>query len=152
MRRCIPVLVLAAALALPAAVLAQQEEDDGPPPTLRLSFYQCDFSQLEDAMDEVENLVIPVWNELVAEGMVESYGYFIHSWASEWNVGIYTIAPDVASVVAASEAAGERLEERAPDATAFQEACPIHRDGFYVFGPQTEDMEDEADEGAAGGS
>lgn len=146
MRRFTPVLGVCVALTLPASLAAQQ--DEGPPPTLRISFFQCDFSKLGEAMEEVEQHDIPIWNELVEEGMVESYGYFIHSWADEWNVGIYTIAESIQAVIDANDEAGRRADERFPDApNVFGEACPTHRDNFYVLGPQTGNGRE-----AAGGS
>jgi hypothetical protein len=113
----------------------------------------CDLSGGNgDAIDEeIETQDMPIWNALVDEGMVESYGYFFHWWADEWNLGIYTIAPTIQAILDASAEAAERLEaqygEDAP--SAIGSACPHHRDGFYTMGPNT-DMGDEA--GAAGGS
>ena len=100
MRRIL-LIPLLAALAIPGTALAQEEEDQ--PPSLRLSFYMCDFNKLSEAMEEVEAQNIPVWNELIAEGMVESHGYFVHAWASEYNVGIYTIGESIESIIAAVE-------------------------------------------------
>lgn len=146
------VLILLVLLGTPAGLLAQQaqqEAEDESPPTLRLSFFMCDTNRLDEALDEAETQDIPVWDELVSEGMVENYGYFVHSWASEWNLGIYTIAESIDAVIKASEEAGRRLEERYGDAeSVFDEACPHHRDGFYTFGPSTDDDEEE-EEGQA---
>ncbi len=95
-------------------------------------------------MEEAESRVIPVWNDLVKEGMVQSYGYIVHRWADEWNVGIYTIAESIDAVIKASDEAGRRLEAVFGDApSAFGQACPHHRDGFYAIGPSTQDDEDE---------
>ncbi len=144
------VLVLLAAIAAPGNLVAQEEDDS--PLMLRLSFYMCNTNRIDDAMEEVESQDIPVWNELVAEGMVEDYGYIIHRWADEWNVGIYTIAESIDAVIKASAEAGRRIEERYGDGlNVFGEACPHHRDGFYVFGPSTDDDDDD-DEGEGGGS
>ncbi len=146
MRSLSLVLILLAAIATPATLAAQEDES---PPTLRLSFFMCDFNQLEAAMEEVESQVIPVWNELVKEGMVMSHGFFVHSWASEWNVGIYTVAESIDAVIKASEEAGSRLEARYGEGPgAFGQACPHHRDGFYTLGPSTDDDDDE-DEGGS---
>lgn len=140
-----------AALALPVAVQAQQAEEPDPP-VLRLSFFMCDLSGGNgDAInEEIETRQMPIWNALVDEGMVTSYGFFFHWWADEWNVGIYTIAPTLQAIIDASDEAGNRLEaqygENAP--SAMGEACPHHRDGFYTMGPNT-DMDDE--QTAAGG-
>jgi hypothetical protein len=147
------VLVLTAltAFAIPTAALAQEEEPD--PPVLRLSFFMCDLSggNGDAIQEEIETRDMPIWNALVDEGKVESYGYFFHWWADEWNVGLYTIAPTIQAIVDATMEAGDRLEaqygENAP--SAMGEHCPHHRDGFYTMGPNT-DMDDE--EAAAGGS
>ncbi len=140
------VLVLLAAIAVPGTLVAQEEDDS--PAMLRLSFFMCNTNLIDDAMEEVESQVIPVWNELVAEGMVESYGYFVHRWADEWNVGIYTVAESIDAVIKASEEADRRYGERYGDSpSAFDEACPHHRDGFYVFGPQTDDGDEEEGDG-----
>lgn len=136
------VLMLLAALAMPAGLFAQEaQEEDDTPSALRLSYFMCNTNRIDEALEEAEAQVIPVWDELVDEGMVESYGYFVHAWASEWNVGIYTIGESIADIIEASNEAGSRLQERYGDTqSVFGEACPHHRDGFYVFGPSTGDQ------------
>jgi len=142
-------LTTAAALALPA--VAQAQEAEASPPVLRLSFFMCDLGgDNGDAVEQEMERDMPVWNALVDEGTIESYGYFFHWWADEWNVGIYTIAPTIQAIVDASAEADERLTaqngENAP--SAMDDYCPHHRDGFYTMGPST-DMREES---AAGGS
>ena len=143
-------LVALAAVAVPGTALSQEAEQE--PPVLRLSFFMCDFSGGNaDAIDEeIESQVMPVWNALVDEGKVESYGYVYHWWADEWNLGIYTIAPSIQAIIDAEEEAGERIEAQVGEGTesAIGSACPHHRDGFYTMGPSTE-MNQEA--GATGG-
>jgi hypothetical protein len=130
------ILILVAAIAAPPTLVAQEGEDA--PSMLRLSFFMCNTTRLDEALQEAEEKVIPVWEELVAEGMVDNYGYIVHRWADEWNVGIYTIAESVDAVIKASEEAARRIEQRYGDsADAFGQACPHHRDGFYAFGPST---------------
>lgn len=134
-------MMFVAALALPAAIQAQETEEPDPP-VLRLSFFMCDLSgDNGDAItEEIETQDMPIWNALVDEGMVESYGYFFHWWADEWNVGIYTIAPTIQAIIDANEEAADRATaqygENAPSAIA--EHCPHHRDGFYTMGPNTD--------------
>jgi hypothetical protein len=141
-------LVVAVAIALPSALAAQ---DDEAPPTLRLSFYQCDLNEIGPTMEQIESIEVPIWNELVAEGMVMSYGTFVHAWADEWNVGIYTVAESPEAIISATAAFGEAMQERHPDADAgLNQVCPAHRDGFYTLGPSTgDDGEEGADEGGS---
>jgi len=134
-------IIVLAALALPGVAVAQQPgEQEEDPPVLRVSFFMCDLgSGAGDAIEEeFQTRDVPVWKELVAEGMVQDWGTFFHWWADEWNVGIYTIAESIQAIVDASDEAGNRLEDRfGEDPTRFEQACPYHRDGFYTLGPST---------------
>lgn len=155
MRRITTAVALVALAALPAPALAQQAQgqmQEEVPPTLRLSFFQCHQNRIGDVLEEVEQFDIPIWRELVDEGMVMNYGYFVHSWADEYNLGIYTIGRDIPAILAASDEAGSRAEERFPDAPdTFGEVCPWHRDGFYTLGPSA-GMDEPAGEPASGGA
>ena len=79
LRTVVQVLTALAALVIPNAALAQGAEEPDPP-VLRLSFFMCDLSGNNgDAIDEdIETQDMPIWNALVDEGMVQSYGYFFH--------------------------------------------------------------------------
>lgn len=137
--------VAAAALCLPSAANAQQQQDG--PPTLRLTYMICDWDAVGDLMASADSIEIPVWEELKAEGLILDHGYFVHAWADEWNVGIYTIGSSIQQVIDAVEEAGRRLGEQYPDLpNPFDDACPQHRDGFYTLGPTTEGGESEAGE------
>ncbi|HJR54682.1 MAG TPA: hypothetical protein VJ982_13325 [Gemmatimonadota bacterium] len=140
-------LALAAftALTLPGIAVAQEEAAEDPP-VLRLSFFMCDLGgDNGDAIEQEMERDMPIWNALVDEGRIESYGYFFHWWADEWNVGIYTIAPTIQAIIDASAEADDRMTaqngENAP--SAMGDYCPHHRDGFYTMGPST-DMDDAA--------
>lgn len=137
-------LVAAAALAWPAGATAQQQ--DGPP-SLRLSFMICDWSAVGDLMAEADSVEIPVWEELKSEGLILDHGYFVHAWADEWNVAVYTVGTDVTQIIEAVEEANRRLGERYPNLpNPFDEACPQHRDAFYTMGPNTMDGGSESGE------
>lgn len=135
------VLILAA-LALPRVAAAQQPaEQEEEPLVVRLSFFMCDLGggNGDRIEEEMENRDIPIWEALVQEGMVQDYGYLFHWWADEWNVGIYTIAESIQAILDAEEEAQNRLEQQYGDEpTAFGQACPHHRDGFYTLGPHVE--------------
>ncbi len=139
-------LGLALVFSSPVAAQEDQDQDDDQADMLRLSFYQCDLSRIGPAMEQIESMEIPIWEELIDEGMVESYGTFIHAWADEWNVGIYTVAESIQAVVDATAEFGVRMQERHPDAdSGLNQICPTHRDGFYITGPSTGDDDDDSD-------
>ncbi len=128
------ILCVLLAFMAPAAVQAQEEEDEGPPPTMVMSQFQCDWNRIDDVLAELQ-LQVPIWEHMAQEGMLGSAGSFTHFWADEWNVTLYTIGESMEAVVAANEEADRRFSEQHPDANAFAEACPTHRDNFYQFGP-----------------
>ncbi len=127
----IPFLLLA--FAVPAAAQEAMQEE-APPPMMVMSSFQCDWNRFFEIGPEME-LRVPIWEELVAEGMIQSAGSFFHSWADQWNVSTYLIGDSMEDLVAANAEAGSRFAERHPDATVFGEACGRHRDNFYQFGP-----------------
>jgi len=126
-------ILLCLLLAFVAPSMAQAQED-GPAPMLVMSQFQCDWNRLGDIGQQLQ-LNVPIWEEMVAEGSLGSAGSFFHQWADEWNVTTYMIGDGIESLVAANDEANSRFTERHPDATAFAEACPRHRDNFYQFGP-----------------
>lgn len=139
-----------ALLGLPLAGSAQEAEEEDPE-VLRISFFKCNLGggNGDRIAEEIETRDMPIWNALVDEGLVEQYGYFYHWWADEWNVGIYTIGESIQAIVDANDEAGNRTEAQYGDApTAFEQACPEHRDGFYTVGPSTEDDEPDASGGS----
>lgn len=121
-------------VAAPTVLAAQEEEEEAPPQTLVMSAFQCDWSQISDVMSEME-LQVPIWEALVDEGAMASAGTFVHAWADEWNVVRYIIAEDVAAAIDANSEANSRFADQHPDANVFGEACPMHKDNFYQFGP-----------------
>jgi hypothetical protein len=119
---------------------AQEMEEEEAPAVLRLSWFMCDFTEGKGAAveEQAETQVMPIWEEMIAEGMgVQNHGYIYHWWADEWNLGIYTIGESIPAIIAAVDAAGDRMDEQygedAPD--AFGDACGPHKDGFYTLGP-----------------
>ena len=140
MRKTFLLLAALMIVGVTSTAWAQEAEEEDAAPVLRLSWFMCDFSDgAGDAVEEqAETQVMPIWKEMIAEGMgVQNHGYIYHWWADEWNLGIYTIGESIESIIAAVEEAGDRMEDRygedAPD--AFGDACGAHKDGFYTMGP-----------------
>lgn len=139
MRKTLLLLAALMAASVTSTAWAQEAEEEAAP-VLRLSWFQCDFGGGAGAAieEEAKTQVMPIWEELIAEGMgVTDHGYIYHWWADEWNLGIYTIGKSIEEIIAAVDEAGDRAEERyGDDPTAFGEACGgPHRDGFYTVGP-----------------
>ena len=140
MRKTLLLLAALMVVGVTSTAWAQEAEEEEAPTVLRLSWFMCDFSGgAGDAVEEqAETQVMPIWKELIAEGVgIENHGYIYHWWADEWNLGIYTIGESIPAILAAVDEAGDRADERYGDdaPNAFGDACGPHKDGFYTLGP-----------------
>ena len=122
-------LLMMCSLALALAPISIQAQDG--PPTVMMSSAQCDRNTLDDVLDNARERALPIWQELVNEGMIESQGILQHWWGDEWNMLSVMVAADVAAVVAANAEFGSRFNDLYPDDNTFITNCPRHRDVFY---------------------
>ncbi len=136
-------LVVLAVFALPLTAVAQEEEAEAeglPNYTLVISSWACDISHLGEVAEQYRDTVLPVYTEMVEEGLVLNWGTYFHDWADEWNFNIYTVTTDKEAFFAAVTEAGSRInantEDDAPN--ALLDYCKSHKDGIYVLGPRTQ--------------
>jgi hypothetical protein len=135
-KKLLPIPLLLIVLAVPEAVQSQ-EDAEAAPPTIVLSHFKCDYSRIADIISEAE-LQLPYWQQQKDAGNIWDTGLYVHAWADEWNVGRFMVAPSMESAVAANAAAGQAFAADHPDSNALGEACPSHRDNFYLGGPSAD--------------
>ncbi len=112
-----------------------QDEEAAEPGALVISYFKCDFNELGAIADETDSLAIPIYRELVDEGMLWGSGMMGHDWAGYENVIYWYTGESKEKVFAAIDEYGKRFEERHPDIE--QIACHGHRDAIYTMGPNT---------------
>lgn len=140
---------------LPATTLAQDDDVDAtdnasPGPTLVIESFKCDWRHYEDINTAIEAINLPVYQAMVDEGLVISWGTYWHEWADEWNFHIYTVAEDKQSFFEAFGEAGRRIGEIVGDDGTWDdqplveeadwilgEYCTEHKDGIYILHAQT---------------
>jgi hypothetical protein len=125
---------------LPATALAQDapggEEEQAS--TIGVSYWKCDSESVSEITQVGDSIVTPIYQELVDEGEILSWGMMTHQWGDEWNVIFYTTAADTPSFRTAFEEAGRRMQERHPDLTPLAEYCLKHKDNIYTLETSTE--------------
>ena len=126
----ITTLLMVCSLALALAPISIQAQEDGPP-TIMMSAAQCDRNTLDDVLDNARERGLPIWQELVNEGMIGSYGILRHWWGDEWNMVTVILAADEAAVITANDEFGSRFNDLYPDDNMYIRNCPKHRDTFY---------------------
>ena len=79
-----------------------------------------------------DSLFVPILKELVDEGMIMSFGQFVHSWGDEWNVNYWYTAKDMTSFEKFWSEYVKRVSSRHPG--AFGKAVKYftaHKDNIY---------------------
>jgi len=120
-------------------------DNASPGSTLVIESFKCDWRHYEDINAGMESINLPVYQAMVDEGLIISWGMYWHDWADEWNFHIYTVAKDKSSFFEAFAEATRRIGEIVgDDGTLTEEAdwvlgdyCTEHKDGIYTLGAQT---------------
>jgi hypothetical protein len=141
---------------LPATTLAQDDDVDAtdnasPGSTLVIESFKCDWRHYEDINAGMKSINLPVYQAMVNEGLIISWGMYWHDWADEWNFHIYTVAEDKPSFFEAFAEATRRIGEIVGDDQSLTEEadwvlgdyCTEHKDGIYTLGAQTKGGADE---------
>jgi hypothetical protein len=98
-----------------------------------ISSFKCDWNRMAEIVAQAE-AQLPYWQEQKTAGTIMDTGVYVHSYADEWNFMRYIVAPTMESAVSANAAANGAFAEANPASNAIIEACPSHRDNFYLGG------------------
>ncbi|UCG75676.1 MAG: hypothetical protein JSV95_13335 [Gemmatimonadota bacterium] len=118
-----------AALLLPLTALAQEEEPD---PGVFGMYFHCNQSKEARADTIIAEQFGPILDRHVAEGNINSWGWYAHHTGGHWRRLLYMVGADVPSVMMAREALESDLEAEAADALPrLMEVCPSHDDQVW---------------------
>jgi hypothetical protein len=124
-----------------AGGLTAQAQEDAPPGMIAVSYYQCDFDQVEP--------IIEAWStafqQMENDGVVMGWGVLQHAWADEWNLIVYRVIPDLAGLQASMEAQGDALDAADPNLQEHMRAAcnGQHKDNIYWIAASNNDPDDE---------
>ncbi len=156
-------ILLAGLTALSVNALAQEKE--GPSLYTYATYFNCDVTG-QDRVDEiVKNVNAPVFDKMVEEGKMSSWGWLAHYAGGKWRRAQYHQAPTLDALLDAQTEMGKRLSTAKNDAQdkEFGKICNAHDDyiwkveagsagksrgkaGFSVYFQCNENKEDRADE------
>lgn len=87
-----------------------------------------DVPKLNKMVDEVMG---PVLNDLVKEGLLTNWGVLSHTWGDEWNWNIYYTAENIDKFRSAWQEMFERVQKKDGETfTKFGEWCFEHKDSM----------------------
>ena len=103
------------------------------PNTLAVSFYQCDYTKMDEIVAWEEETMQPAAQKLVDEGALGSRSMFTHAWGDEWNVLVSITANDLPELLGGLETLSERTGTRPmeDDPTPLTTHCADHKDNIY---------------------
>ena len=109
--------------------------EEGSEPTLAVSFYTCDYTELGAIIDDYNERQGPITQELVDEGMLGSEGVYTHAWGNEWNFVLTRAAADLPTLLdALAEGAARFQATHGEDAASpLEEHCSAHKDNIYTM-------------------
>ncbi len=116
-------------LALPWVALAQTE------PNLNYvyaTYFECDPATEARADEIIRSTYAPHYDAAVEAGDIQGWSWLAHFVGGKWRRALVLNASDLDSLIDASGALGEIIEDRTPEAgRAFSATCPVHED--YIW-------------------
>lgn len=134
MTRYILTLVFVFLLLAPIAATAQ-EEDEGPASYLYATYHYCSTHGQGRADEIYEQSNKPIYEQMLADGKITSYGWLSHHTGGKWRRVSYYAAPTLDALLDAGDAFGEAAEAADPDGALnkeFGKACPNHDDYIWA--------------------
>ena len=132
-------VILAGAISV--ACMAQEEEDeqDGPIAFTYATYSYCKLSTQTNADERLKNVQAPIYDELVEEGVINSWGWLAHFIGGKYRRLQTMTGADHKAVLAARGDLIEALyggDEPNAAAVEFNEICGSHSD--YLWDVQME--------------
>lgn len=114
-----------------------------------VTYFECNPATEARADEIVARTYAPHYNAAVEHGDILGWSWLSHFMGGKWRRALVLNAADMDSVLDASGALGEIIEEATPEAgRAFSETCPIHED--YIW--QATNGLTSSPDGSAGGA
>jgi hypothetical protein len=122
-------LFAAFSLCLPVTALAQTEPNLA---YVYATYFECNPADEARADEIVARTYAPHYDAAVEAGAIRGWSWLTHFVGGKWRRVLVLNANDMDSLLDASGALGEIIEEATPEAgRAFSDACPVHED--YIW-------------------
>ena len=115
-------------------VSAGAAAQDSPPRLayVYVTYFECNPATEARADEIIARTYAPHYNAAVEGGDILGWSWLAHYVGGKWRRALVLNAADMDSVLDASGALGEIIEESTPEAgRAFSETCPVHED--YIW-------------------
>ncbi len=123
------VLVLGLTI-LTTQISAQEAEN----PLLVVSFQKVKFGEMQNVTKMFNDKMSPILNSLVDDQYISSWGLFNHTWGDEWNLNVWYVMKDMASIEVFFNEYMKRLNEQQPDAwKELRGHIMEHKDNIYTI-------------------
>lgn len=144
-------LILAAAMLAPAFWCGSAAAQQPGVSFVYSTYFICSPDSESRADEIVRTSFRPHYDAAVEHGDIQSWSWMKHFVGGEWRRVLLIVAPDMDSILDASGALGEIIEDQTPEAgRAFSAICSSHEDYIWRSLPGAGSGAVTADRGAAG--
>ena len=121
-------------LAVPLPAFAQVESPQVA--FVYATYFECDPSTEARADEIIQRSYAPHYDAAVESGDILAWSWLAHFVGGKWRRALVLSAPNMDSLLDASGALGEIIEESTPETgRAFSEICPVHEDYVWETAP-----------------
>jgi hypothetical protein len=126
---------LFAVLVLGLTILTTQSSaQEAENPLLVVSFQKVKFGEMQNVTKMFNDKMSPILNSLVDDQYISSWGLFNHTWGDEWNLNVWYVMEDMASIEVFFDEYMKRLNEQQPDAwKELRGYIMEHKDNIYTI-------------------
>ena len=138
---CIGLLTLAL-----LTTMASAQNDEEPQGYLYTTYYICDQANQGNMDSLVRAKEVPVFDQLVEDGKLTSWGYLAQFTGGKWRRAQYHVAPTLEGAFAAQlEVSASAYTDDREGGLARAEACPGHDDYIWAAGQGSDGSTDRGD-------
>ena len=113
--------------------LALAQDDEGPQGYLYATYYICDQANQGNMDSLVRSNEVPVFDQMVEDGKLTSWGYLAHFTGGKWRRAQYHVAPTLEGAFSAQlEVSSLAYTDDREGGLARAEACPGHDDYIWA--------------------
>ncbi len=124
--------ILASAISVACMAQEDEEEQDGPIAFTYATYSYCKLSTQTDADERLKNVQAPIYDELVEEGVINSWGWLAHHTGGRWRRVFYFQHETLDGVLDALDTIGDRMDALPEDEDAGENPCQAHDDYIWT--------------------
>ena len=124
--------VIAGVISVACMAQEEEEEQDGPLAYTYATYSYCKLSGLSEADEHMKEVEAPVYDQLVEEGVISSWGYLAHHTGGQWRRLFYFQHETLEGVLDGLDTMQERMDALPEEEEEGEDPCQSHDDYIWT--------------------